>query len=243
MGQVMLRLGAATLAFIIGIIPVGLWRLRPASPNLERNDLQVLVIEPAADSELRQQVEEVRQRGESHLSIVSISCGMGVPDLRYALAHYSLVIARPRDRRTYEGERHLRSWYRFQVVETLSARPPVRYPWDSSGSPPPADLLPIGANEFVIPVTGGMMVINGVTVSHRDSSDPNYSTGQTYMLFLNLDAESRVAYVPWPDRAGIFTVNEEGTFRSINSEPYESQEQLQRRFSSSVDRLRQHFRR
>ncbi len=244
MRQVIVRLVAALLGFVIGAAPVGLWRFHSFLSNLERGaDLQALVSEPA-NTELRRRVAEARQRGESRLSILSpMNCDRVSVNLRDALAHYSVLLVRPVERRTYEAESGLRSWYRLQVVETLSVRPRVRSAWDSDGDGPPADMLPIGEDELLIPVRGGTMFINGVIVSHQASSDLNFAPGQTYLLFLNLDAESRVAHTPWLDIVGIFAVNEDGTFQPTTSRYYELQEQLRRRFGNSVDRLRQHFRR
>lgn len=244
MKQVLLRLVAALLGFAIGFVTAGVWRLQSAPSNPAGGGLPVLAGELPADSDLRQRVEQARRRGERHLFISSITCGMGVTDLAYALNNFSLVIARPVAQRTYANDWGLETWYRFQVIETLSARPPVRYEWETSESPLPAGMLPVGENEFLLHITGGTLVISDVIVSQRDMGFPNYSLEQTYLLFLNLDAERHVAHVPWTgDAVGIFAVREDGSFAATDNESYDLKEQLQRRFGNSLARLRQHLRR
>ena len=241
MKQILFRLVAALLGFSVGFVTAGLGRLPFVPSNLDSGaDLLAYAVSPDLQSDLRQQIARARWRGENQLSIITLSCGMEISDLSFALANHSVVVARPVERRTYEAEAGLRSWYRFQVVETLSTRVPQGYLWDPA---PPADMLPLGENEFLIPATGGTMVINGVTVNHSDSSHPHYAIGQAYLLFLNFNAESRVAYVPWSDTAGRFLVHEDGTLHSNDHEPYALSEQLRRHFGNSIDRLRRHFRR
>lgn len=49
-----------------------------------------------------------------------------------------------------------------------------------------------GSTELLIPKFGGVISVNGVTLTSTDPNFPNYQTSQPYLLFLDIDASKRV---------------------------------------------------
>jgi len=135
-----------------------------------------------------------------------------VETLDDAFARYTVLVAEPVISRTYViDDIGVVTWYKLRVSETLAQRPPFQC---STCAPvslpdPPADLLPLNADEILIYRGGGTAEVGAVTFHYEVEQFPAFSVAQKYLFFLTYDSSKRVAstdigptgvfVVTWPD--------------------------------------------
>ena len=91
-----------------------------------------------------------------------------------ALSNYNLVVAEPLYSKSYATTYDVQTWYKFRVLEELSA--PNTYCTDCpTSNDPPADLLPLQPDEFLSAKLGGETTVDGVVIT---SSDPTFQTSR-----------------------------------------------------------------
>ena len=117
-----------------------------------------------------------------------------VEGISQALSDYSVVVAHPVSSNSYiwdDEHQIIGTWYKFVVTETLSSKP---YPTcdTCAASPTPPSELSAGVNELLVPKFGGVVSVNGVTLTATDPNFPQYQPTQNYLLFLSIDASKRV---------------------------------------------------
>jgi hypothetical protein len=154
-----------------------------------------------------------------------------------ALANYSLVIAEPFDSRSYATTYDIQTWYKFRIVEELSA-PTSECTGCGNAIEPPTDLLPLGTNEFLSSKIGGEVAVDGVPITSSDPSFPNFQIGKRYFLLVAFDSKKLVGTLgsgPW----GVFALDSDEKLRSINAElkdPF--REKLLHQFGNSLPNLK-----
>jgi hypothetical protein len=113
-----------------------------------------------------------------------------------AFARYTVLVAEPVLSRSYViDDVGVVTWYKMRVSETLSQKPlfqcstcgPVSLP------DPPADLLPLNADEILIYRGGGTVEVGTITVHYEVEQFPAFNVAQKYLFFLNYDSSKRVA--------------------------------------------------
>lgn len=154
-----------------------------------------------------------------------------------ALANFHLVIAEPVDSRSYATTYDIQTWYKFRLVEELSA-PTVDCPGCSTAVDPPADLLPLQANEFLTAKLGGETFVDGVAISSSDPRFPNFETGKRYMLLVVFDSNRIVGSLrsgPW----GTFALESDEKLKPVNAElKHPFREKLSEEFGNSLGNLK-----
>jgi len=237
MKRFMLRLSISLFTFIIGVtISVGWYAFRQTIIRKEQS-VPVSNVKWADYGTLMWHVQMAKTRGEKEYVMGSIGCGMGVATLEETLSNYTIVVAQPIEKKTYADTYGLSTWYRFRIIETLSTKTlRVSNHWSSYISSP-ANMLPINADEFLMPESGGTLVIDGITVTEYSNS-PQYSLSKRYLLFLELDSAKKIGGIPWADEVGIFTVDDDGTLQGTDDDSYELKDKLASRFDNSMQRLK-----
>ncbi len=159
-----------------------------------------------------------------------------------ALANYSLVIAEPFESRSYATTYDNQTWYKFRIVEELSA-PPSECIGCSSDVEPPLDLLPLATNEFLSSKIGGEVAVDGVLITGSDPSFPNFQIGKRYLLLIAFDSKKLVGTLrsgPW----GVFALDSDEKIKSVNAElkdPF--REKLLHQFGNSLPTLKRSLKR
>jgi hypothetical protein len=159
-----------------------------------------------------------------------------------AVANCSLVIAEPFDSRSYATTYDIETWYKFRIVEELSA-PASDCTGCSPAVEPPMDLLPLGTNEFLSSKIGGEVTVDGVPIISSDPSFPDFQMGKRYLLLVVFDSKKVVGTLrsgPW----GVFALDSDEKLRSVNAElkdPF--REKLLHQFGNSLPNLKRSLKR
>ncbi len=80
---------------------------------------------------------------------------------------------------------------------------------------PPSDMLPVAADEILVPKAGGSLVIDGIKINSVDPKFPEFSTSRKYMLFISLDASTQVGMLRMGPFA-TYAINSDETIEPIN---------------------------
>lgn len=235
------RLPVAVITFAIGIALYLAWNtFRTSRTPQQPPPLKVEKVEVTADiGTLERDIQEAKARGDNTVEIGSIGCGSAIGSLRQELSMDTVVVAEVVGKKTYAETFGLRTWYRFKTSETLVEHPTPRYLAGQLKSGP-SDMLPIAQDEFLIEEANGQMVIDGVTVTHH-SNGAKFLEGQTYLLFLWIDASTRTAALSASDPFGVFLVDSNGNLSPYIDEPYPLRTALAKRFNNSVNDLREYL--
>ncbi len=175
-----------------------------------------------------------QQRVLMRASIVDYSVPRSFDD---ALANFHLIIAEPLDSRSYATAYDIRTWYKFRILEKLSA-PTVPCTNCLSSTDPPPDLLPLEANEFLGAKVGGEVDVDGVRIISQDPTFPNFEIGRRYLLLVALDSKTMVGALR-TGPGGAFALNSDERLEPLTvglRHPFG--EELSQQFGNSVAKLR-----
>lgn len=154
-----------------------------------------------------------------------------------ALANFHLVIAEPIDSRSYATTYAIQTWYKFRLVEELSA-PTEDCTGCATAIDPPVDLLPLQPNEFLTAKIGGETSVDGITITTNDPTFPNFETGKRYLLLVVFDSNKTVGLLrsgPW----GTFALDSDEKLKPVNAElKHPFREKLSEQFGNSLANLR-----
>lgn len=131
-----------------------------------------------------------------------------VETLDDAFARYTVLVAEPVLSRSYViDDVGVGTWYKMRVSETLSQKPP--YQCSECGPvtlpDPPADLLPLNADEILIYRGGGTVEVGAVTFHYEVEQFPEFNLTQKYLFFLTYDSSKKVALAS-VGPSGVFVV-------------------------------------
>jgi hypothetical protein len=157
-------------------------------------------------------------------------------DINSALATYTVVIAEPLEKRTYQfTENDLVTWYKFKILDNLSNRKSPACPLYDVTSPP-QEFLPLAADEFALSKNGGQATIDGVEIEQVEKDFPQYELGQKYLLFLSFEPSGVATAAGGP--LGVFSAKADGTVLPINMRDHPLKDGLKQKFSNSIERLK-----
>ncbi|MDQ3918232.1 MAG: hypothetical protein M3348_07125 [Acidobacteriota bacterium] len=83
----------------------------------------------------------------------------------------------------------IKSWYKFKVLDAISeGRPHPSFAVREL----PTELLPVAADEVLVPAEGGTVVIDGVEVTQHEESVARFRRNRKYLLLLSVEPATRV---------------------------------------------------
>ena len=187
---------------------------------------------------LKGRILDAKAEGLDEVQLSVLICGWDIGSLREAIQRDTIMLADVIDKKTLAYTDDLRTWYRFRIVDTLSEKPRPKYPTYSWFPDPPAEMMPLQENEFVMVETNGEMVIDGVRVTQLSNS-VRFTVGGTYLIFLHLDRAKRVAVRAGTEPNGVFLVGKDGTFKAYIDQPHPLRDDLDKQYGSSIGKLRE----
>ena len=168
---------------------------------------------------LRWYAAQAQQQGRTHVALGIQPNYPAVGDLNAATSDYSLFVGELVATRTVwdEASDSIETWYKFKTTERLTQR---TYSVCTHCSPPtpPSDLLPLQQGEFLVPLTGGSVLIDNVVVETILADFTVMVPGQKYLLFLNFNGANNIGNLAIGPR-GALLVTSEGTFAPVVSIP------------------------
>lgn len=190
--------------------------------------------EPAAGT-LRRYAQEERERGQSSVVLPFPRYEWAeVPTLNDINNQTSLITAQLLASVIVAHERDVVTWHKFRREETLVEQETV--PPDSMSDAPSA-LLPLNPGEFLMPLAGGTVQVEGVGITMRPPHDP-LPIGSQYLLFVTFFANGHLA-APAYGPNGLFTLSDAGEIIGIVRAANNSVEvELKRNNATTVERLK-----
>lgn len=158
--------------------------------------------------------------------------------INQALSDYSVLVAHPVGSNSYvwdDENQIIGTWYKFVVTESLSLKP---FPTCDTclASPTPPSEMVAGANELLVPKFGGVVSINGVTLTSADPNFPPYQA-QSYLLFLKIDSAKRVGVLAAGPIAA-FSLSPAGVISPVTHMPSELADEISQTYGNSLSALR-----
>jgi hypothetical protein len=207
-----------------------------ANSSTGQNTIRMEAAEPGSIEELAQ---EAAANGQSYVGAPLLVQHEDVNGFEEAKTNYSVLVARADSRQTLQTSPfNVATWYRFTVTEVLSTKVP--FVCVNGRCAPPAGVAGPGANELLLPKAGGSVVSNGVTVELAAQGFPDFALGQSYLLFIDYDASSRLG-APVLGSIGVFSVNASGVLASVSPEPSDLQTDIANLYGNSLSQVRGAF--
>jgi len=151
-------------------------------------------VDPASLSGMALQAQT---EGRSEIGLARNIMYVGVADLNSALSTYTVVDAVATAKQSYVlDEFSIGTWYRFTLNYTIKQNPMVACSQCTSNIPdPPAELLPLSANEILVLHPAGTSAVEGIPITVTVPEFPDFNLNQRYLLFLDFDANRKVGTV------------------------------------------------
>lgn len=237
-----MRVKVAVIAAIV-CVAVGVGTLRTVSGNKTRQKAQQSITrleEKERDGTIRlsERVQLAKARGLSHTTAPAplslYPQALNPEHLDEVLPRYTVVIARDMESKSLVGTNDLiKSWHKFKIIKTLSTAPPVP---SYVTAQPPAELLPLNDDEFLLQRVGGTINLDGVVVTSTEPNVPSFKRSERYLLVLSLDPATRTAQLALGPQS-ILPVNPDNSLDEKNQE-HMLQRALQAHHKNSVEQLR-----
>jgi hypothetical protein len=225
-------------AVALGLAVIGV--IKTASQNPQSSGVQ----HPPSHQQLQWYAQQAKIKGEQQIVLPAPTSefkgSSGSTTVDKALEFSGAVIAEPIREKVYANDSNdeIGTWYKFKIIEVLS-KPTLPACPDCRFLDPPADLLPLNEDEFLISKYGGTLTIDGVQVSMSDGGWPPFQQGKKYLILLSIYS-SGVAEVMGGPR-GVFAVSDNGTLEPVSNIPHPIKEGMKGKFGNSVDKLREHL--
>lgn len=115
-----------------------------------------------------------------------------VDEMDKTLSSYSLVLADPIGEIGYLGNSNtINSWYKFRLVDLITQAVQPRPAFALRELP--RELFPVKNDEFLVPIPGGTVTLDGVQVTQRDQNFPPFDQTKRYLLLVSFDPSTKVA--------------------------------------------------
>jgi len=193
---------------------------------------------------LKWHAQQAKAKGEQQVIIPApIERVAHVTNLDEALSrfHLTALIGQPIEEKSFaQDEDNITTWYKFRVKEYLSQQSVSEC--RSCSLPPdvPQEFLPLKDGEILVSKAGGTLVLDGVKVINAERDFPEFSKSQEYLLFLDLNISTKIGRLsigPY----GVFIVNSDGSFTSVNKKPHPLKQEMTIRYANSTERLKQNL--
>jgi hypothetical protein len=183
----------------------------------------------------REAKKEGRQKAVIQTEITDYM-GTEVHDIEQVLSDYTVVVAQPVMKRTYQSDdNNLITWYKFSIVDALTPlKNPVCFGCLSLSAP--GDIPLDYHTEFLVPRNGGTFMVDGVEIEQREAGFAAFQDDQKYLLFISL-YPNRVALTAGGP-LGVFMISEKENLTSFSNRPGKIQEGLKTKFQDSLISLK-----
>jgi hypothetical protein len=190
---------------------------------------------------LKWHAQQAKAKGEQQVVIPApIERVAHVTNLDEALSrfHLTALIGQPVEEKSFaQGEDNIATWYKFKVKEYLSQQSVSECQKCSLPPDVPQEFLPLKDDEILVLKAGGALVLDGVKVINQERDFPEFSNSQEYLLLLDLNLSTKVGRLsigPY----GVFTIDSNGSLKSVNKKPHPLKQEMEIRHLNSVERLR-----
>jgi hypothetical protein len=193
-------------------------------------------MEAAEPGSIEEMAQTAAANGQSYVGVPLLAQHEDVNGFEEAKTHYSVLVARADSRQTLQTSPfNVATWYRFTVTEVLSSKAP--FVCVNGRCTPPAGVAGPGATEMLLPKAGGSVVSNGVTVEVALQDFPDFTLGQSYLLFIDYDASARLG-APILGAIGVFSVNASGGLAALSPEPNDLKTDIANLYGNSLSQVR-----
>jgi hypothetical protein len=190
---------------------------------------------PPSTNALKWHAEKAKKEGKKEVVIpfpIVDYAGSAAEDINDTLAHYTLVVAQPVTKHTYQASGNtLVTWYKFRIVEALTElKAPACF--GCSTLTPPTDIALDYSNEFLVPRNGGTATVDGIQIQQIESTFPDFRENQKYLLFISL-YPNRVALTAGGPQ-GVLTVDGEDNLKPFSHRPSKIADEIKSKFNNSL---------
>jgi hypothetical protein len=193
------------------------------------------------DRSIASVAKRAKSQGKSRISLSAPiveypGSNMGLEE---ALQNYSVVIAEPEERKSYigDGSDDIRTAFKFRILEALSRRNAVV----CATCPPLTDLSnkfqPALSNEFILELSGGTVMVNGVEVTMIDGEIQKFEDGQRYLLFVSFTPGGMARLAA--GASGIFRITPEESLEGMGRRNYRLTGEITSRYSKKLSAFKQ----
>lgn len=225
----------ATLALLIliGLAAIAIALNRPASSTIAP---AAAARQAAAPGTIDHMAQQAISRGIDPITFPILVAHEDVEGFDEAQPNYTVLVARALSKQSVAISPYtIETWFRLELREVLSSKPPHLCVGGACNRP--AEVAAPAANEILVPRAGGSVFRNGATVNLEWTDFPDFTVGQTYVLFLDYDANARVG-VPAIGPVGVFLVDAYGRMSPVFNEDTGLKEDIAVRFGNNLSQLR-----
>ncbi|MDQ3744486.1 MAG: hypothetical protein M3444_08895 [Acidobacteriota bacterium] len=184
-------------------------------------------------------VQQATANGEVMVNSPILVSHEDVDGFDEAQANYTIVVAQAVSSQSYATSAFdIETAVTFNVTETLATKAP--HICVSGKCSVPAGVSAPASNQLLLLKSGGSIVRNGVSVVKEWTDLPDFTPGQSYLLFIDYDPSSGVG-VPAIGPVGVFLVSSSSTLSPIMTDPEKEtglQDDIAERFANSLTQLR-----
>lgn len=158
-------------------------------------------------------------------------------DFSTALSSFSLVTAEAVENKSYSFDTNdILTWYKFRLLETISAKPTCTTCMPASEIP--LDAAPLRTDEFVVINSGGTLNIDGVGVTVENKDFPPFVNGQKYLLFVSFTPSKVTLIAGGP--SGVFRIKGNDDLEALESSRPIA-EAIEKRFGRKLTAVKSHI--
>ncbi|MEW6211946.1 MAG: hypothetical protein AB1631_26560 [Acidobacteriota bacterium] len=126
-------------------------------------------------------IRKAKLLGEKRVALPAFT---GIPadiqSLDEAMTRFRVVLAEPTEKYTHmAGEWTLLTWYKFKVLEDLSSNSFEQCAGCGSSADVPDDLLPLNPDEIIVPISGGVLTVDGILLTQPSGVGVDFSEGSS----------------------------------------------------------------
>jgi hypothetical protein len=192
---------------------------------------------------LSEHAQKAKAQGKKKVVFpASIGIPAHVEGLSDALRNFSALVVQPVAQKSYaQGEMDIITWHKFKVLDDLSPDKSEQASHLSSIDSLPKEidetLLPIQQDEILVPQSGGILSIDGVTLIQETDRFPFLSMNRKYLIFVTDDHSNKVRLLeigPY----GVFKITSDGRLDPLVDTPSSLSRDIKQYHNSSLTSLK-----
>jgi hypothetical protein len=216
-----------TIAFILSLVGISLSIIKARQPKGQEPDASKLGRLKDQKLPLEERIRAAKDLGVDEISLsLPIAEYEKAINLDDAIKRSDVVTAQPIESFTELVSGTIVTWYKFRILERIARR--TMPPCCDISATIPQELLPLGDDEFLAPIVGGKLVVEGVTVNqssrlteyfssetktaqipHPTALHHNIAGNKTYLIFFKPEPTRPFVMLHFGS-AGVFEVSSDG---------------------------------